>query len=205
MLTFQARVDGTGHLHLVDRHGFRRAVRTFAGTSVDLVLRRHAKHRSDRQSRYYFGVVVAMLAEHLGYTRDEMHDALKLRFLRLEDADHPLPTVRSTASLTSAEFERYLEDVRIFAASTLGVIIPLPNEAETSDYGTGATQRDEDSVAQFDADAETIATLAASQPTEPATSRSTLPPSGDQSIATCDLETASVPRVYAVRLSRGGV
>lgn len=96
---------------------------------VDITIRRHRKTRSDRQHRYYFGVVVAVLAEFTGYTSDEMHDALKWKFLRV-DPESLLPTVRSTTSLTTVEFEDFLELVRAWAAADLGVVIPLPNEAE---------------------------------------------------------------------------
>lgn len=73
---------------------------------------------------------MAILAEHTGYTRDELHEALKWRFLRLEDADHPLPTVKSTTELTTAQFEEYLEQVRTFGSVELGCYIPLPNEID---------------------------------------------------------------------------
>ncbi len=70
--TFAGRVDDIGHLHLIDRNGFKRALRSLAGTSVDLVLRRHAKHRSDPQHRFYWSVVIGLTAEHCGYLPEEM-------------------------------------------------------------------------------------------------------------------------------------
>jgi hypothetical protein len=128
-LVHQARVDAAGKLTLVNPETFRRAMREFAEAPVELTVRRLRKRRSDRQHRYYFGVVVAMLAEFTGYTSDEMHDALKWKFLRV-DPESSLPTVRSTTSLTTVEFEDFLERVRTWAAADVGVVIPLPNEAE---------------------------------------------------------------------------
>lgn len=126
---FAGLVDPRGKLTLDRQSDFVRYVRTFAGKPVELVIRRPRKHRSDRQHRYYFGVVVAILAEHLGYTSDEMHDALKGKFL-CEDPDAKLPRIRSTTSLSTVEFEAFLEQIRTFASTDFNCYIPLPNEVE---------------------------------------------------------------------------
>jgi hypothetical protein len=128
-LVHQGQIGPDGKLTLVNPETFRRALRGLLNAPVDITIRRHRKTRSDRQHRYYFGVVVAVLAEFTGYTSDELHDALKMKFL-LVDPESSLPTVRSTTSLTTVEFEDFLERVRTWAAADLGVVIPLPNEAE---------------------------------------------------------------------------
>jgi hypothetical protein len=110
---------------------FGQALRELAGKPVEVTVRKVRKQRSDRQSRYYWGVVVDMLAQFCGYDREAMHEALKWKFLRLE-ADSPLPTVRSTTDLSTKEFEDYLDCVRTWAGADLGVNIPLPNECEVS-------------------------------------------------------------------------
>ena len=87
---------------------------------------------SSQQNRYYRGVVVKMIADELGYLRpDDVHEALKLEFLRVEaDPEHGKPFAygRSTTTLKTDEFEDYLERIRIWAASFCGLIIPKPNE-----------------------------------------------------------------------------
>jgi hypothetical protein len=99
--------------------------------AVEIVVRKRRKPRSDPQNRYYWGVVVAMLADYTGYTTEEMHEALKWKFLRKPSDDHRLPdTVRSTAELTTVEFERYCSDVRQWASEELTFSIPEPNEVE---------------------------------------------------------------------------
>ena len=85
---------------------------------------------SDRQRRYYFGVVVPILAEYFGYEPDEMHEALKWHFLRTHP-DSPLPTVKSITKFSTAEMEEYLRRVRTWASSEYGVYIPEPNEDVT--------------------------------------------------------------------------
>ena len=39
-----------------------------------------------------------------------------------------LPTLRSTTDLDTSEFEYYMKEIRQFASSELGIIIPEPNE-----------------------------------------------------------------------------
>jgi hypothetical protein len=122
-----AHVDEHGKLRLDAPASFASAMRVFAGKPVELTVRVKRNRRSDRQNAYYWSVIVGMLAEFCGYDQDAMHEALKWKFLRLE-ADSPLPTVRSTASLSTHEFEEYVERVRLWAGADLGVNIPLPNE-----------------------------------------------------------------------------
>lgn len=87
--------------------------------------------RSNNQNRYYWGVMIAILSDHTGFTPEEMHYELKKRFLKYFKA---LPTgeqaelVKSTRKLDTKEFEDYMEKIRIFSALELDVIIPLPNE-----------------------------------------------------------------------------
>jgi hypothetical protein len=130
-LVHQGQVDSDGKLTLVNPERFRRALRGLLNAPVDVTVRRHRRTRSDRQHRYYFGVVVEILSEFTGYTSDEMHDALKWKFLQV-DPGSSLPTVRSTTNLTTVEFEDFLERVRMWAAADLRVVIPLPNEVDAS-------------------------------------------------------------------------
>jgi hypothetical protein len=95
---------------------------------VDIIIRKRKSKRSDNQSRYYFGVVCKVLGDYFGYETDEMHEALKIKFLRTGAAD--LETVRSTTKMNTAEFEEYLERVRRWASAEYGVVVPLPNEVE---------------------------------------------------------------------------
>jgi len=126
-----ARVDQTGRIRPDRQQDFLRHVRGFAGQPVEVIVRKVRSQRSGKQNRYYWPVVVGLLAEHCGYTPEEMHEALKWKFLRTE-VDSPLPTVRSTTSLSTVEFEEYQEQIRIWASSDLGVYIPLPNEVEAA-------------------------------------------------------------------------
>ena len=85
--------------------------------------------RSMNENNYYWAVIVKILGDHFGYTPEEMHEALKFKFLRIENPGKPT-TVRSTASedFTTIDAETYYENIRRWAAIEYGVVIPLPNE-----------------------------------------------------------------------------
>lgn len=101
---------------------------TLNGNRIELVLRKERSQRSNNQNSYYWGVVLPILGDYFGYDADEMHDALKMKFLRHGAAD--LETVKSTTKLNTAEFEDYLERIRRWALTEYSLRVPMPNEVE---------------------------------------------------------------------------
>lgn len=91
---------------------------------------RERKKRSLKQSNYLFGVVYKYVADHTGYTVEETHESMKFQFLRLPGMNGMPDTVRSTTSLSTAEMEEYLENIRRWAAVFLDTVIPLPGEVD---------------------------------------------------------------------------
>lgn len=89
------------------------------------------KQRSLKENNYYWGVVIETLVEQseTGYEPEDWHDILKNKFLMYVN-DQGFTRTRSTTSLTTEEFERYLEKIRMWAAQELSVLIPLPKENE---------------------------------------------------------------------------
>jgi hypothetical protein len=123
---FRASVTN-GILVLQAQELFDRHLARYEGKVVEVFVRLFKTQRSLNQNRYYWGVVVAMIAEEAGYSLEEAHEALKFRFLAIHNGSL-LPTVRSTTTLNTAEMEEYLESIRRFAAEFYGIVIPLPNE-----------------------------------------------------------------------------
>ncbi len=120
---FSGRVQD-GKIHLADPIAWRALLHRMEGKEIDLRLTKHRRVRSLSQNAFYHGVVVSMLAEHCGYENSEMHDALKMRFLRSHE-DGPIPSVRSTADLDTAEFAKYLDSC-IRLCAELGICVPDP-------------------------------------------------------------------------------
>src|SRR6185436_1312729 len=82
---------------------FDRYLQTLKGKPVELVVRVHRATRSGQANRFYWGVVVPLLAAHCGYDKTSMHEALAYKFLRVED--DPIlgsPCRRRTSQLDAA-------------------------------------------------------------------------------------------------------
>lgn len=100
-------------------------------------IKKYYKPRSLKQNRYYWGVVVSLVFAGLkaaGFddVRDEMdaHDVIKAMFFRkvIHSEKHDnLVMEKSTAAVSTAEFEDKMEQIRQWAFIYLGVTIPLPN------------------------------------------------------------------------------
>jgi hypothetical protein len=118
-----------GKIRLEQREAFAALLRRLEGCQVKLWMTKLNRPRSLSQNAYYWGVVVALLAEHCGYEPEEMHEALKERFLRDREHEmHGLQKTRSTASLSTAEMCEYIEACCRLGAE-LGVVIPEPGES----------------------------------------------------------------------------
>lgn len=93
------------------------------------------KHtRSNSQNRYYWGVVVKLIADHTGHDPEQIHELLKQlhspkwHFFSVTKDDKVTGTPTSTTRLDTIAFVEYTEKCRIWANEFLGVQIPLPGE-----------------------------------------------------------------------------
>lgn len=116
-----------GKVKMDDPFGFKRHIASFNDKRIQIAVRKYKTQRSENQNKYYWGVVIAILGNEFGYDSEEMHEALKFKFLKKEGK---LITVRSTASLTTTEFEVYLDKVKRWASQEYDIVIPDPNEVE---------------------------------------------------------------------------
>jgi hypothetical protein len=95
--------------------------------------------RSTEQNNYYWGVVIKILADDLGYIgtgeKEQLHEELKSMFL-VKVGKLGKPYVERTSVLDTKLFERYLEAIRSWASEFQNIHIPLPNEVEESDTYT---------------------------------------------------------------------
>jgi len=105
---------------------FERWLMTLEGQRVTIEIKKFRKNRTDAQNRYYWGVVIDILSKHTGYEPEEMHDAIKIKFMPVERAG--LIAGKSTARLTTIEFMELIERVQRWAAQDLQCYIPDPGE-----------------------------------------------------------------------------
>lgn len=80
LLKFEGEASEEGRLLIVDRERFVEHLKAMPG-KIWVTVERYYRQRSDKENKYYWGVVVDRLRRKIGYTKDEMHDALKLKFL----------------------------------------------------------------------------------------------------------------------------
>jgi hypothetical protein len=92
--------------------------------------------RTTPENRYYWGVIVKLISDELGYTPEETHEILKHKFLKeiiklkIRSGIELAEITKSTTSLTTIDFETYLRQIREWASIDMGLWLPLPNELE---------------------------------------------------------------------------
>nr|BDD43627.1 hypothetical protein 7 [Dehalococcoidia bacterium] len=129
ILRHRARITAAQRLALFDKDRFQKSLLGFKPNSkVWVIIKDDKETRSLKQNAYYHGVIVSMLAEFFGYDHDEMHEALKWKFLQKPDA--PVPTVRSTRTLDTKEFIKFNKTIKRWAAVEFSFYIPDPNEVD---------------------------------------------------------------------------
>ena len=101
-----------GTLKLHDREGFKRFIKGI-DSDVWIDVKKAPKMRSSEQNGYYRHVI-RQVASHLGYSEDEMHEVIKLKF-----------EIESTKDLTKDDFSDLLDRVIRFAAN-LGFAVQDP-------------------------------------------------------------------------------
>lgn len=111
------------------------------GTPFDVEIVRKQRRKSDPMRKYYFGVVLSIYMDHLGYEKDEdelFHRQLKIVYFRVEAddkgiyRDKHIPSVFSNESeLPIVEKQKFIDWV-IRKAAHDGVYIPDPNEEEVN-------------------------------------------------------------------------
>jgi hypothetical protein len=125
------------------------ALSQLEGKWVEVTIAQVRRPRSLNQNAYYFGVVLKYILAILhadGNTEMDLLDAHE--FCKQKDIGNLEVTkmimekeglvfriyYRSTTSLTTMEFEAYLDRVRHWALTVAGVVIPLPNEELDQHY-----------------------------------------------------------------------
>ena len=95
---------------------------------ISVAIMPEKKAKSTEQRGYYWAVIIKILSDHTGYTKEEMHEAIKHKFL-IDETLNP-PKVGSTEDLSTAETEELYTAIREWSAIDLGLYIPLPNEVD---------------------------------------------------------------------------
>ena len=103
---------------------------------VNVTVKPFKKYRSSEQNRYFHGVVLPLIADHLGdINLDTTKDLLKSMFLKEQrmiktkkDKMKEVTVIRGSRELSTKEFEEFMSKVRMWASMELGISIPEPHE-----------------------------------------------------------------------------
>lgn len=107
------------------------------GCDITITIEKTKRKRSNPQNQFYWGVVVVLITNYIVdagnvWTREDTHLCLRGMFLKtavlVNESGECIERIRSTTELSTIEWEEYIEQIRAWAASSLGAIIPMPNE-----------------------------------------------------------------------------
>jgi len=135
-MTFQGKIT-EGNITLIPKHKllYREEVAKLEGCDVLLSLEKKRDKKSYQQIKYYWGVVIPVIAEEIGYMKHEhtyLHKDLKdilyyeIRTDKLTGEEKKY--LKSLKDATTKDAEDYFEAVRQWALSTHNIYVPLPNE-----------------------------------------------------------------------------
>ena len=110
-LRFSCKVEN-GKMFIIDRESFDSAIDKLSGDYYFEL--KQTGVRSSQQNNYYWKIV-NLLADDIGYTDKEMHQAIKDHF-----------EIKSTKHLSTSEFSKFIEKLIRWAAIDFNVVIPDP-------------------------------------------------------------------------------
>jgi hypothetical protein len=128
-------VTKDGKLILDARGLFAGYVKRLANQAVTLTLKKASRPKSSNQLGFIFGVCYPVIAEELGYRLyevEEVHDALMRRLRGLKPEPNPLQLRVSLREMSHEQVSEYIEDLRHFAVTEWGIVIPDPGKAEAA-------------------------------------------------------------------------
>jgi hypothetical protein len=122
----------SGRLKIINRTLYDRVVDSLKEGKVYVLKIEPQKKEtvSDPMRRYYWSVVVAMIAEETGHSKDMIHEALKIKILSYVDERTGLTIVPSVFSDNSKmdiqEKKAFIDEVKRWAFDFLNISIPDP-------------------------------------------------------------------------------
>jgi len=144
-ITVQAYTDsGVLHIEKHVRAQMAAAVKRWPNLPVEITIAPFEQTRRARANRYYWGVVLKMMAVEMQQSADDIHEIEKMRHnskLVFDPASgEEVKVAQSTAKLKVQEFSDYLERVMLDGSEYLGIVFPEPTPSEdwraTAEAGT---------------------------------------------------------------------
>ncbi len=106
-------------------------LQTFEGKRVEVTMQLLKSKRSVQQNRLWW-LFIGIIAKEIGYTKEEMHEICKFKFLKREKVDEAtgevFPYLASTTTLNKSDFADMVNDLIRWAAETFSISLPAPEE-----------------------------------------------------------------------------
>ena len=137
---FYGKVNEDGTVKLYDPNFNRSFLQKYIDKDVEIEVRLESKKRSDRQNRFYWGVVIPTIIkwqqeqEGIEYTKDEIHHFILKNIVKPTVEVHPVMgeqvivyKTKTTSQMNTKEFNQFKEELQLYFAER-GIDIPDPNE-----------------------------------------------------------------------------
>ena len=102
-------------------------LKSFNGKRIEIRIRKLKSHRSIQQNRYYW-LILTILANEIGYEKNELHEIVKYKFLRKEKVDEKTGEIfeylGSSTTLGKMDFADFISKLQQWSAETFNVILP---------------------------------------------------------------------------------
>jgi len=102
-------------------------LRTLEGKKIVVEIKEWKSQRTLPQNAYLHGIVFKTIGDHLGYTVEEIKEALKDKFASKID-DMGLKIVEPTHKMSNERMSKFIEDCCRFAAQELDIYVEPPQE-----------------------------------------------------------------------------
>lgn len=130
ILHYYSNVNG-GKLQKNVRIQIANELKEFNGKRIEIKIQKLKSVRSQQQNRYWWAIIT-ILAKEIGYTKNEMHEILKFKFLKrskiVESTGEVLEYIESTTKLNKSDFADMTSELIRWSAETFNVILPIPGE-----------------------------------------------------------------------------
>ena len=130
---FHAQIlDGRIKLFPGERRYYDECLLSLEGKNVQISIGKVKGLRTEQQMRFYWGVVVKLIADHIGHDSDYIHEFLKDKFAprqtRRVNGEVRIVAGCSHDLFKENFFADYVDHIRAWSSAELGVVIPDPNQ-----------------------------------------------------------------------------
>lgn len=117
----EGRLNKSASLNIADE------LKAYEGCEIKITIEKVEDSRTNQQNKYWWAMVT-ILSKETGYTKDEMHDILKVKFLKRSKFENEqlVEYCESSANLTKTEFKEMTSDLIRWSAQELNIVLPIP-------------------------------------------------------------------------------